>query len=136
MNWGPVLSPENQGYPSTIEWARAVWIGENLEFYATTTAPRWYISVLDTALLHISALIHSDVNGERLFGYAERWNFNQLLSIFRKNYPDKTFRESVKEIGPDITVPPIARSEEVLKWAKGKGWDGLEESIVAMSKDW
>jgi hypothetical protein len=76
------------------------------------------------------------VDGERLFGYAERWDFNQLLAIFRKNYPEKKFCEDVKELGFDVTEPPIARSEEVLKWVKGKGWDGLEESMVAMSKDW
>jgi hypothetical protein len=107
-----------------------------LQFYATTTAPRWYISVLDTALLHISALIHGDVNGERLCGYAERWDFNQLLAIFRKNYPEKTFVEDVKELGFDATEPPRERSEEILKWVKGNGWDGLEESMVAMSRIW
>jgi hypothetical protein len=99
-------------------------------------APQWFISILDSALLHISALIHSDVDGERLFGYAERWNFNQLLANFRKNHPDKSFVEDVDGLGKDWAVPPTARAEEVLKWVKGSGWDGLEESVAAMSKDW
>tara|TARA_R110002003_G_scaffold121_5_gene10699 strand:+ start:37184 stop:37486 length:303 start_codon:yes stop_codon:yes gene_type:complete len=98
--------------------------------------PQWYISPIDDALLHVSALIHSDVDGERLFGYAERWNWNQILAILRKRYPDKTFSEDVEGQRDDRVKPPTARAEEVLGWVKGQGWTGLEESIVAMSTDW
>jgi hypothetical protein len=81
-------------------------------------------------------LIHEDVKSERLFGYAERWNYNDLLAIYRKHHPEKTLPESVNGLGKDMVKPPTARAEEVLKWVKGKGWDGLEESVKAMSKDW
>ncbi|KAH3946374.1 hypothetical protein HBH98_057810 [Parastagonospora nodorum] len=135
-NFGPVLIPDHQGYPSTIDWARAAWTGENFEGYVSNVPPQWFISVLDTALLHISALIHEDVNSERLFGYAERWDVNDLLSIYRKHHPEKALPEKVQGLEKDRTTPPTARAEEVLRWVKGKGWDGLEESVVAMSKDW
>jgi hypothetical protein len=135
-NFGPVLIPSHQGYPSTIDWARAAWTGENFEGYAGVVPPQWFISVLDSALLHISALIYDDVNGERLFGFAERWDYNDLLEIYRKHYPGKTFPANVQGLGTDMTTPPTARAEEVLKWVKGKGWDVLEKSVVAMSKDW
>jgi hypothetical protein len=59
-----------------------------------------------------------------------------LLAIFRKNYPGKTFPEDVTGLGDDRVSPPTERAEEVLRWVKGRGWDGLEESVVAMSKDW
>jgi hypothetical protein len=99
-------------------------------------APQWFVSILDSALLHIAALIYSEVDGERLFGYAERWNLNQLLAIYRKHYPGKTFAKDIDGLGKDWAVPPTARAEEVLKWVKGSGWDGMEESVVAMVKDW
>jgi hypothetical protein len=86
--------------------------------------------------LHISALIHSDVGNERLFGFIERWDYNKMLAIFRKHYPEKRFPEDVEHPGDDKVKAPIARAEEVLRWVKGRGWDGLEESVVAMSKDW
>ncbi|KAF1920855.1 hypothetical protein BDU57DRAFT_439480 [Ampelomyces quisqualis] len=136
VNLGPVLVPAHQGYPSTIDWARAPWTGENFEAYAALIPPQWFISVRDNALLHISALIHSEVNGERLFGYAGRYNFNDLLAIYRKNYPEKKFPNNFEGLGKDMTVPPMERAEEVLRWIKRRGWDGLEETVLDMSKDW
>jgi hypothetical protein len=73
--------------------------------------------------LHIAALIYSEVDGERLFGYTERWNFNDLLAIYRKHYPAKTFAKGFDGLGKDCVVPPTARAEEVLKWVK---WIGRE----------
>lgn len=131
-----MLVPEHQGYPSTIDWARASWTGENLELYAERILPQWFISLRDDALLHISALIHSDVSRERLFGCAERWSHNQVLAIYRKKYPGRKFPEDVEGLGVDRVVAPTARAEDVLGWVKGSGWDGLEESVVAMTKDW
>lgn len=90
----------------------------------------------DDALLHISALIHEDVRAERLFGAAERWNYNQLLAMFREAYPEKTFAEAVVGLGHDRVTMSTARAEEVLRWVKGSGWDGLQESVVAMTEDW
>lgn len=87
-------------------------------------------------MLHVAALTYEDVKSERLFGYAERFNFNDLLAIYRKTYPDKKFKDDIEGLGRDMVVAPTARAEEVLKWIKGSGWDGLEESVVAMSKDW
>jgi hypothetical protein len=136
VNFGPVLVPEHQGYPSTVDWARAPWTGENLELYAKMIPPQWYVSLRDDALLHISTLIHSDVANERLFAYAGRFNFNHLLAIYRKHNPEKTFPEDVEGLGQDWAVAPTARPEEILTWVKGRGWDGLEETVVEMSKDW
>jgi hypothetical protein len=136
VNFGAVLVPEHQGYPSTIGWAHGAWTGEHLEVFAKTVDPQWFVSILDSALLHVAALIYSEVDGERLFGYTERWNFNDLLTIYRKHYPAKTFAKDFEDLGKDCVVPPTARAEEVLKWVKGSGWDGLEESVVAMSKSW
>jgi hypothetical protein len=104
--------------------------------YASVVDPQWFISTLDSALLHISALIHSDVGGERLFGFVERWNYNSLLKIFRKHYPEKTFPEDVEGLGDDRVHAPTERAEEVLRWVKGASWDGLEDSVVTMCKDW
>jgi hypothetical protein len=136
VNFGPVLIPEHQGYPSTIDWARAAWTGERLDVYTKIVQPQWFISLCDSALLHISALIYAEVDGERLFGWAERWNYNQLLTIYGEHYPEKSFPKHVEGLGYDRVSAPTKRAEEVLRWIKGIGWDGLEESVVAMSRDW
>ncbi|CAO2647881.1 Nn.00g088030.m01.CDS01 [Neocucurbitaria sp. VM-36] len=135
-NFGRVLVPAHQGFPSTIAWAHAAWTGEELEGHAKFIAPQWFISPVDTAFLHVSALIHSDIDSERLFGFAETWNFNQLLAIFRKLYPQKTFPEDIDDYGVDRMSVPNKRAEEVLGWVKGAGWDGLEDSLAKMTEEW
>ncbi|KAJ4377878.1 hypothetical protein N0V83_000708 [Neocucurbitaria cava] len=135
-NFGRVLIPAHQGFPSTIDWARAAWTGENLDMYTQVIAPQWFISPVDTALLHISALIHGDVGSERLFGFVEPWNFNQMLGVFRKLYPQGNFPADVEDQGVDRMNVPNGRAEEVLGWVKGAGWDGLEDSLAKMSEEW
>ncbi len=131
-NFGTRLVPKHQGYPSTVGWAHAAWTGENLAMMASFITPQWFISNQDTAILHISALIHSDVKSERLFGFAEPWSYNDLLAIYRKHYPERKFPEDLKDVGVDRSHPPNQRAEEVLKWSKGSGWDGLEKTVVEM----
>jgi hypothetical protein len=130
------LIPEDQGFPSTIAWARAAWTGENLGRYIKHVNPQWFISTTDTALLHISALIHGEVASERLFGFAEPFNFNQILAVFRSLYPERKFLDDVEGQGVDRLRVPSQRAEEVLKWLKGAGWDSLETSLKEMSEDW
>ena len=99
-------------------------------------APQWFISPVDSALLHVSALIYVDVKSERLLGFAEPWNFNQMLAVFRKLYPQRTFPEDIEGLGVDRMSVPNERAEEVLRWVKGEGWGGFEESLKEMSENW
>ncbi|KAH9871857.1 hypothetical protein J1614_006115 [Plenodomus biglobosus] len=135
-NFGPVLVPKHQGYPSTIAWARAAWTGDHLQEHAAHIAPQWFISPADTALLHVAALLYSDVKGERLFGFAETWNWNQMLDTFRELYPGRKFAGRLEGVGVDRMGVPNGRAEEVLRWVKGGGWDGWVESLADMSRGW
>lgn len=135
-NFGRVLVPRHQGLPSTIDWAHAAWTGDQLEAYATVVKPQWFISPNDTAILHISALIHGEVESERLFAYAERFSYNNILAIYRRLYPQKKFPEYLQDEGTDKMSVPNKRAEEVLRWVKASGWDSLEKSVKDMSEEW
>lgn len=101
----------------------------------TNQTPEYFISTQDCAILHVSALLHSEVSSERLFGFAERWNFNQLLAIYREMFPDRKFPADVEGLVEDETVVPTERAEEVLGWLKeGKGWDSLDSAVREMSE--
>jgi hypothetical protein len=62
-NIGRVLSPEHQGYPSTISWVKAFWDSfksdgaRELEF----NPPQYFVNVQDNKWLHVAALIFKDV---------------------------------------------------------------------------
>ncbi|KAF2872065.1 hypothetical protein BDV95DRAFT_493313 [Massariosphaeria phaeospora] len=133
-NFGPVLVSEQQGAPSTIEWAKSAFTGEHFEMLAKRITPQWYIDTIDTALIHVGALIYSDVSSERLFAFAEPFNWNQLLAVYRKIYPERRFPKDLEGLGVDRCRVPNERAEEVLRWVKdgGQGWTRLEESLREM----
>ncbi|CAI6340116.1 unnamed protein product [Periconia digitata] len=138
VNFGKLMVPEKQGEPSTIAWAKAAF--DNNEMFAPLSQgikPQWFISTRDCALLHVAALLHPSIISERIFGYAEKWDFNKLLAIMREAYPDRKFADDVSIAGEDMVEVPRERAEEVLGWVKnGQGWDGLGDSIREMIAQW
>jgi hypothetical protein len=88
-----------------------------------------YIDVRDTARLHLGALIHPDVSGERIFGFAEPYNWNSVLAIFRKMYPNKTLPEDLPNLGWDKTHPPTERTVWLLQQMGTDGFKSIEQSL-------
>ncbi|KAI3396616.1 hypothetical protein diail_11869 [Diaporthe ilicicola] len=72
-NIGIVLSPENQGCPSTALWTKAVVDAE----YESVKhiPPQYYVNVQDTARLHVVALVNPSVEGERVFAFHGAFQF-------------------------------------------------------------
>lgn len=91
----------------------------------------YYVDVRDIARLHVIALLNPEVKNERIFGFAEAFNFNDILAILRKNIPQKTFQEDWPGLGRDLsTVAPKARSIELLKSIARDGFVTLEQSVM------
>ncbi|KAF1959651.1 dihydroflavonol-4-reductase [Byssothecium circinans] len=136
INHSKVLVPEKQGEPSTISWGRYAFTGgEKWEVMKHALSPQWFISTEDCALLHISALVHSEINHERVYGFAAPWDYNKVLAIYRKEYPERTFPEDIPGLVDDSCKPPREMAEEVLRWVKnGKGWDSLEKAVKEMAE--
>jgi len=93
------------------------------------TATADLVPVTDIALLHVGALLLPSVKNQRLFGSAFSQSWNAILSIFRKNYPNKTFPEDVKDPNPAYAIYDTKRSLEVLKELGQDGWTPLEEAL-------
>ncbi|KAF2096617.1 aldehyde reductase [Rhizodiscina lignyota] len=133
MNIGHILSVKDQGYPSTSGWVRALWDGfkghEDLEY----NPPQYYINVQDNARVHIAGLIYSDVKGERLYSFAHPYNWNDMLAVLRKLYPDRKFHEDYSDIGHDLSKVANERAEELVKRFGQPGWTSLEDSIKAVT---
>jgi nucleoside-diphosphate-sugar epimerase len=90
--------------------------------------PQWFIDVSDDAKLHVAALIDPACNGQRIFAFAEPYNWNDILAVFRKLEPGKVFFED-REQGRALTEFPNGVAEELLKKHYGHGWTSLEDSI-------
>jgi nucleoside-diphosphate-sugar epimerase len=89
----------------------------------------FFVDVNDNALLHVAALIHPDVQNERLFAFSEPYNWNTVLAILRKLYPQRTFPDDLPGLGKDLSHPPKDRAESLLKTLGAPGWKSLEQSL-------
>ncbi|GAA6004869.1 hypothetical protein JCM11491_002261 [Sporobolomyces phaffii] len=102
-----------------------------------------FVSVSDVALLHVGALLLPEIADKRLVGSAVAGNWNEVLSIFRRRFPSRSFYppvapataataatlqcsvdadESIYETGDSLYV--------VHRLGKQDGWTGLEEALV------
>jgi len=130
-NFGPLQSNEYQDYHSTLQWIQAAWNGfEGSEAEdIVDQPPQYYVNIVDNAMVHVAALIYSDVQNERLFTFAYPYNWNDIFAVFRKLYPDRKFHDDIPGLGRDLSKVTNERAEELLKRLSGHGWTSLEDTI-------
>lgn len=128
--FGAVLSPEHQGIPSTAGLVRMLFDGQGLDILHWVQ-PQYFIDAVDCARLHVAALVHPDAKDERFLGHAEPWNWNDVLAMFRKWFPDRQFPNDM-QLGRDISTVENGKSLELLRGVYGQErWTSLEESVKA-----
>ncbi|OJD14593.1 hypothetical protein AJ78_05080 [Emergomyces pasteurianus Ep9510] len=135
-NFGKVLSPQNQGFPSTAGWVKAVWEGFKGKYADEVfNKPQHYVNVRDNALVHVAALIYADVRAERLFAFAQPYNWNDILAVMRKLYPDTEFIDDLPDLGRDLSKVSSQGAEDLLRRISGRGWIGFEQTIKDATED-
>ncbi|KAL3472585.1 hypothetical protein BJX99DRAFT_235214 [Aspergillus californicus] len=126
-NIGPILSPANQGYPTTASWVKAIW--DSKYDALKDVPPQHYVHVQDDARLHVIALINPAVQGERIFAVTGPFTLNDIVTEMRKLFPERTW-ESVADNGRDLSVfEGIDRAEKLLKEAYGVGFIAFEDCV-------
>ncbi|KAH7411741.1 hypothetical protein DE146DRAFT_674224 [Phaeosphaeria sp. MPI-PUGE-AT-0046c] len=127
-NMGPSLVFEKQGFTSTGGWPKALYDGD-LSFISNIP-PQFFIDVRDTGKLHVAALVDPETSNERLWGFAEKYNWNSVLAYFRKFWPDKKFIDDIEGLGWDGTTVPTESALKTLKNVYGQdSWTGIETSL-------
>ncbi|KAL2281298.1 hypothetical protein FJTKL_11720 [Diaporthe vaccinii] len=127
-NFGTVLSPENQGFPSTARWIKAVLDGHYDSI--RHIPPQYYVNVQDTARLHVIALANPAVKDKRVFAFTGPFNFNNFIDVLRRQYPGEDRWVEVPDHGQDLSkIEPSKRAEELLGEAYGFRFTGLEQSV-------
>ncbi|THZ50744.1 NAD(P)-binding protein [Aureobasidium pullulans] len=127
-NFGPILDKDQDA--STAGWIRDIFT-KGFAPQLEQIPPQWFVDVRDTARLHIAALIDPEIKDERIFAFAEPYNWNTILAIMRKVRPDGKVPEDLKDNSKDLSkVLPKPRAEQILKKNFGQdGFKGLEEAI-------
>jgi nucleoside-diphosphate-sugar epimerase len=135
-NMGKVLDVKGQGAPSTVGWIKALWDGFEGNEDLKENPPQYFVNVQDTARVHVGALLYPDVNNERLFAWAAPYNWNDILAILRKLYPDREFIQDIPDLGRDLSKVANERAEELVKRFGRPGWTSLEDSIRDAAAGW
>jgi nucleoside-diphosphate-sugar epimerase len=73
--------------------SKGSWIVDfyNGQDYLFNLPPQWFVDVTDNTKLHATALIDPACDGQRIFAFAQPYNWNDILAIFRKLKPNESF---------------------------------------------
>lgn len=126
-NFGEILSPSQP--TSTGAWIPTLYNATTFPPQYKPFLPQWMVNVTDTALLHVSALLDPEVQNERVLGFAEPYNWNDILAVLRKLEPGRKFPEDLEGCPRDLMQVPNQRGAELLRRLGREGWKGLEESV-------
>ncbi|RFU28349.1 hypothetical protein B7463_g8004, partial [Scytalidium lignicola] len=109
---GPIFHPKQTG--STGKWVMDFWKDPGHFESLQNFGPSWFVDVEDTALLHIAALTQEDVKRERLLGFADTFNFDSWVSVFRQLDPSKPWPADDPVQGHDLSKVDTAREVKLL----------------------
>ncbi|KAI8295491.1 Aldehyde reductase 2 [Colletotrichum sp. SAR11_240] len=129
-NFGKSLDVINQGHPSTSSFIESLWYGINMDQLACSP-PQHFVDVEDTARLHVACAVLPEVQGERVFAWAEPFNFDAVLDILRSEFPSKHFVENFHNYR-DLSTAEKAKSRaaQLLRRMGRNGFASLEESVL------
>ncbi|KAJ3545214.1 hypothetical protein NM208_g2629 [Fusarium decemcellulare] len=134
FNFGPSIDPVNQGYPSSSAMPVLLYNGTVTQVHHYVT-PQYFVDVDDTGRLHVAAGIFDNVKDQRIFAFAQRFNWDIVLDILRRHDPSKTFPDNFSSGEDPNEIKPRDKAEQLLKDLGRPGWTSLEESVLATIKD-
>lgn len=146
FNFGKSLDPVNQGHPSSSGLPVALWQGQVTPFHhiivprmypffhlksaISNLYPEYFINVQDTGRLHVAAAVFDHVKDRRIFGFADRFNWDEILDILRKAAPNKEFPANFSSGSDANEIKPRAEAEKLLRDLGRPGWVSLEETVL------
>ncbi|KAH7247627.1 uncharacterized protein BKA55DRAFT_676928 [Fusarium redolens] len=130
FNFGRSLDREKQGYPSSSLLPLSLFKGEVSPFHEGVT-PQYFVDVDDTGRLHVAVAVLPNLEDQRIFAFAGRFNWDTVLDIFRKHVPDRKFPDNFSGGVDGNEILPRGKAEQLLRDLGRPGWTSLEESILA-----
>jgi nucleoside-diphosphate-sugar epimerase len=124
---GPIFHAKQPG--STGKWVTDFWNDPGHYEPLRNFGPSWFVDIEDTVLLHIAALTQEDVKDERLFGFADTFNFNSWIGIFRQLDSSKPWPADDPTQGHDLSKVDTTRELELLDRFGQIGWTSFYDSV-------
>ncbi|KAJ6483993.1 hypothetical protein C8R45DRAFT_294753 [Mycena sanguinolenta] len=132
---GPVFNP-TPGLYSTHTILNSLFLSEPELFILSFVKPASLaVDVRDVASIHLAALLSTSTQGKRIWAAAHTFEINDILAIWREEFPERKFVEDFKfPPQPKITLE-LALSEGLLRAFEGRSWLSLKESVIANVQD-
>jgi nucleoside-diphosphate-sugar epimerase len=129
VNLGPILHKDQPG--SSAAFIKKLYEGDPMGYQMLQmTPPTHMVNVGDTARLHVAALLEEDVKNERLFAWAEPFNYSKIVKLLKEIDPSKTDYPPPSEAeGVDMFDVATARAEELLRRSGQPGFIGMKDSM-------
>ncbi|KAJ4265968.1 hypothetical protein NW762_003941 [Fusarium torreyae] len=129
FNFSKTLDPASPKYPSSSALPVALWKGQATPFHRTIV-PQYFINTQDTGRLHVAAAIFDHVKEQRIFGFAGRFSWDEILDILRKAGPNKELPDNFSAGSDPNEIKPRDKAEQLLRDLGRPGWVSLEETIL------
>lgn len=137
--WGTPLAPPlpESHPPSSISLLQDILASKSSPSDAFPTCGH-FVSVSDSATIHLAALLLPDVRHERIFAVSIPWTRNSIHQILAKQFPEKLstsraddgFDGQGQAERVDLTVfKDVERAEGLLRRMGRQGWKDLESSV-------
>ncbi|KAF7370337.1 NAD(P)-binding protein [Mycena sanguinolenta] len=129
--FGPVFNPTPGTY-STHTLLNNLFLSEPEPFILNFVKPASLaVDVRDVASIHLAALLSTSMQEKRIWAAAHRFEINDILAIWREEFPERKFVEDFKlPSQPKITLD-LAESKELLRAFEGRSWFPFKESVIA-----
>lgn len=93
--------------------------------------PQWMINTTDDARIHVAALIDQTVANERVFAFAQPFDWNDMLEAVRIAKPNARLPGPLPPHGKDISEVDNSLGRDLLrKWFNQTQYTSLEESVA------
>ncbi|KAL0780818.1 hypothetical protein CaCOL14_002153 [Colletotrichum acutatum] len=134
-NFGRALDAANQGHSSTSSFIESLWNGTHADRLASIP-PQYFVDVEDNARLHVAAAVLPNVRSERIFAWAEPFNFDTVLDILRTHFPEKNFVDNFHHYRElSVVSQPQSRAVELLRQLGREGFVPLKQSVLLNVED-
>ena len=80
--------------------------------------------------MHVAAVLDPEVQNERIYAVAEHSNWNDVLAILRKMYPERDIMDDMPDLGRyKGTMGNSLGLRLMKKWGYQDSWTSLEQGI-------
>ncbi|KAF7370344.1 NAD(P)-binding protein [Mycena sanguinolenta] len=133
--FGPVFNP-TPGMYTTHSFLNSLFLSEPEPLILNFVKPApLAVDVRDVASMHLAALLSSSMQERRIWAAAHRFEINDILAIWREEFPERKFVEDFKlPPQPKITLD-LTESEELLRAFEGRSWLPFRETVIVNVQD-